>query len=105
MELRTSGADSIRFRDLIFGGSGNGISLPYDSPPLLAQVRDCGADPSPETGDTIMISMREAMRRPYEALHGASEESTSHMARNSAGLGGILLVALALALFVWMYPE
>ena len=55
-----------------------------------------------------MISMKEAMRRPYEALQGASAtmQSRSHSAtRTSAGIGGVLLVAVALAIFVWMYPE
>jgi len=53
-----------------------------------------------------MISMKEAMRRPYDALQGVADDTTSgSLARNSFGAGGLILLALGIALFVWMYPE
>jgi hypothetical protein len=84
------------------------LSRLRDSPRRLPQVHVLQCEPGLKPGDTIMISMKEAMRRPYEALHGASDEmhAGSHSAaRTSAGVGGILLIAVALAFFVWMYPE
>jgi hypothetical protein len=55
-----------------------------------------------------MISMKEAMRLPYEAIQNASGEAqtTSYsLTKRSIGAGGLIFFVLAAAAFIWMYPE
>ena len=55
-----------------------------------------------------MISMREMVRRPSRALGRASDEIAERsraMAGRPQAKGGLILLVLGVAGFVWLFPE
>ncbi len=55
-----------------------------------------------------MSLIKEAIRRPYEMIHSASDEyngRSSSVLSRPLSISGMILIAIGLAAFVWMYPE
>ena len=52
-----------------------------------------------------MMSTQELLRRPSEILSHAHDMWRPRQKSHSTGVGGVLLLVVAVGVFVWLFPE
>ncbi|HZK81371.1 MAG TPA: hypothetical protein VFC46_09900 [Humisphaera sp.] len=52
-----------------------------------------------------MISTHELLRRPSEILSHAQEMWRPRHKSHTAGIGGVVMLVIAVGVFVWLFPE